>query len=69
MKKIKKEIARILKKNGNMQTNLESENAQKQITEEFQKNIYKEYHDTTGIKPNIYACKAGAGAEIYYHSS
>jgi galactokinase len=42
---------------------------QKEITEEFQKNIYKEYHDTTGIKPNIYACKAGAGAEVYYHSS
>jgi len=51
MKKIKKEIARILKKYGNMQTNLESENAQKQITEEIVtlviNNIYGERHDPT----------------------
>ena len=51
MKKIKEEIARILKKYGNMQTNLESENAQKQITEEIVAividNIYGEYCDPT----------------------
>jgi hypothetical protein len=51
MKKIKKEIARILKKYGNMQTNLESENAQKQITEEIAAividNIYGENYDPT----------------------
>ena len=49
MKKIKKEIAKILKKHGNLQTNLKSENAQKQITEEIVavvvNNIYGEYRD------------------------
>tara|TARA_B100000029_G_C17453037_1_gene915679 strand:+ start:608 stop:757 length:150 start_codon:yes stop_codon:yes gene_type:complete len=49
MKKIKQEITKILKKHGNLQTNLKSENAQRQITEEIVavvvNNIYGEHRD------------------------
>ena len=46
MKKIKKEIARILKKYGNMQTNLKSENAQKQIAKEITAKVVENVDDS-----------------------
>ena len=49
MKIIREDVIKILKKYGDLQANLKSENAQKQITKEivavFVKNIYGENND------------------------
>ena len=36
----------------------------KKLSNQFQNNVYEEYFTITGIKPNIYVCKAGSGAAV-----
>lgn len=37
---------------------------QEEYSEIFQYNVCKQYHDQIGLDPNIYICKASAGAEV-----
>ncbi|MBH91041.1 MAG: galactokinase [Candidatus Marinimicrobia bacterium] len=39
---------------------------EEKLSNQFQNNVYEEYFTITGIKPNIYVCKAGSGAAVIH---